>query len=216
MVAAVLLGGVHARRGMGIGDQSSAALVVQIRSGDAGAESELVKHYQRGVLFVIGRSVMDSTVAEDLYQETFRLVLEKVRGGEVREPERLSGFVVSVARNLVIDYFRRSARAASREEDLGAQAIALPEPGPLDRLLSQERAMLARRVLSEMTSERDRKVLYRFYIADDDKEEICADLGISSLHFNQILCRARERYRKLFEEMSGTRGTVSSDASPSE
>jgi DNA-directed RNA polymerase specialized sigma24 family protein len=44
-------------------------------------------------------------------------------------------------------------------------------------------------------------VLYRFYLADDDKEEICAELGVSSLHFNQILCRARERYKKLFEEM---------------
>ena len=200
---------------MGIDNQSSAALVARIRSGDAGAETELVKRYQRGVLFVISRSVTDSTVTEDLYQETFQLVLEKVRGGEVREPECLSGFVVSIARNLVIDYFRRSTRAANREEDVDAQAIPLPEPGPLDRLLSQERAMLVRRVLSGMASERDRKVLYRFYIADDDKEEICQELGVSSLHFNQILCRARERFRKLFDEMSGTSGTGTGTASPS-
>jgi DNA-directed RNA polymerase specialized sigma24 family protein len=71
----------------------------------------------------------------------------------------------------------------------------------LDGLLRHQQRLLARLVLAALPSERDRKVLYSFYIADDEKEEICSDLGVSSLHFNQILCRARERYRKLFEEM---------------
>jgi RNA polymerase sigma-70 factor (ECF subfamily) len=62
-------------------------------------------------------------------------------------------------------------------------------------------------VLEALPSDRDRKVLYRFYIADDEKEQICADLEVSSGHFNQILCRARERYKKLFEDMKSERKT---------
>jgi hypothetical protein len=37
-----------------------------------------------------------------LYQETFRIALEKIRRGDVREPEKLSGFMGGIARNLVI------------------------------------------------------------------------------------------------------------------
>jgi RNA polymerase sigma-70 factor (ECF subfamily) len=42
-------------------------------------------------------------------------------------------------------------------------------------------------------------VLFRFYVVEDDKDRICADLGLTSLHFNRVLHRARERYRELYE-----------------
>jgi hypothetical protein len=47
-------------------------------------------------------------------------------------------------------------------------------------------------------------VLYRFYIAEDDRDEICADLGIEATLLSQILCRARQRYKNLFEEFAAT------------
>ena len=52
-----------------------------------------------------------------------------------------------------------------------------------------------------MKSARDRQVLFRFYIAEENKEDICSDLGLSSLHFNRVLFRARERFRELYEQM---------------
>lgn len=61
-----------------------------------------------------------------------------------------------------------------------------------------------RRVLAELPSDRDREILFRFYIAEDEKDSICRDLGLTSLHFNRVLFRARERYRELYEET--TRG----------
>jgi RNA polymerase sigma-70 factor (ECF subfamily) len=186
---------------------SPGALVQRIRTGDRSAEDELVQRYSRGVFFVINQSVSDTTVADDIYQESFRLVLEKVRTGEVREPERLSGFISSLTRNLVIEYFRRSSRQQARLEADVDQRIPSPQPSQLDQLLRKEQGLLARRVLEALPSDRDRKVLYRFYIADDEKEQICADLEVSSGHFNQILCRARERYKKLFEDMKSERKT---------
>jgi RNA polymerase sigma-70 factor (ECF subfamily) len=53
-------------------------------------------------------------------------------------------------------------------------------------------------VLAELPSERDRQVLFRFYLAEEDKDQICKDLGLSSLHFNRVVFRARERYRDLY------------------
>ena len=96
-----------------------------------------------------------------------------------------------------------STSAGFRAEERGRNPRPTsPAPSQLDGLLREEKSSLVRRVLAGLSSDRDRKILYRFYLADDDKDEICADLGVTNLHFNQILCRGRERYKKLFEEMT--------------
>ena len=180
---------------------SVSELVRRIRAGDGDAESELVSRYGRGVGMLIRRSSRDASVVDDLYQQTFQVALEKIRRGDVREPEKLSGFIVSLARNLVIDHFRKAASRRTTAPSDGV-AAADPAPGPLESLMSVERAALVRRVLGEMPSERDRQILFRFYLAEDDKESICRDLGLTSLHFNRVLFRARERYRELYEEIA--------------
>jgi len=174
-------------------------LVSRIRAGDRQAEAELVERYSRGVKIIIRREVDDAAAAEDIHQETFRIGLEKIRQGDVREPERLSGFICGVARNLVIDYFRRAARQENMTEIEEAARLPHPASDQLQELLRKEKADLVRQVLKEMPNERDIQVLYRFYIADDEKEQICADLGLTSLHFNRVLHRARERFRELYE-----------------
>jgi len=179
--------------------ETPAELVRRIRSGDAAAESELVSRYGRGVTILIHRSSGNASAVDDLYQQTFQIALEKIRRGDLREPERLSGFICSLARNLVIDHFRRAAahRFPGPIEGTGA---ADPAPGPLESLLRAEKASIVRRVLAELPAERDREILFRFYIAEDEKDSICRDLGLTSLHFNRVLFRARERYRELYEE----------------
>jgi RNA polymerase sigma-70 factor, ECF subfamily len=184
---------------MEVADSSGAGLVSRILAGERSAEEELVRRYSRGVSIIIGQSLTDPAAAADVYQETFRLVLLKVRAGEVREPERLAGFVCGIARSLVIEHFRGTARLKARYEGEPDRQLPSAEPSQLDRLLREERAALARKVLSELPSDRDRKILYRFYIEDDEKDDICADLGISALHFNQVISRARQRFKKMFE-----------------
>jgi RNA polymerase sigma-70 factor (ECF subfamily) len=177
---------------------SGAELVSRIIAGDRQAEAELVERYNRGVRIIIRREVGDAPIADDLYQEAFCLVLEKIRRREVREPEKLSGFVCSVARNLVIGHFRGAAR---RETFTGAEEIAsLPHPAPnqLEGLLRKEKVELVRQLLKEMPNQRDIQVLFRFYIAEEEKERICADYGLTIPQFNLVLHRARERYRELY------------------
>ena len=179
---------------------ASSAIVQRIVDGDRTAEAELVARYARGIRLIISRASSDRSAIDDLCQDTFRITLEKVRRGEVRDPDRLSGFICSVARNLVVDHFRRAARTA----DAAIPDTPDPAPDPLDRLLARERAKSARAVLDELGSERDRQILLRFYVAGDSKEDICADFGLSSLHFNRVLFRARERYRVLYRSIVAT------------
>jgi RNA polymerase sigma-70 factor, ECF subfamily len=180
---------------------AGADLVSRIRAGDRQAEAELVERYSRGIMTIIRREVGASSVADDLYQEAFRIAIEKIRQGDVREPERLSGFVCGVARNLVIDYFRRAARQEGVREVEEAALLPDPAPSQLEALLQKEQADLVWQILKEMRNERDIQVLFRFYLAEDEKEQICADLGLSSLHFNRVIHRARERYLELYQRL---------------
>jgi RNA polymerase sigma-70 factor (ECF subfamily) len=176
-------------------------LVRRIRAGDREAEEQLVCRYRRGVTFILSSARRDAPAIDDLFQETFRIAIDKIRSGALREPAGLSGFICSLARNLTIQHFRRSA--AHRTSDLAEEkALASPDPDALEDVLRVERSAVVRRVLSEMASERDRRILFRFYIAEDEKDEICRDLDLTSMHFNRVLFRARERYRTLYLEMT--------------
>ena len=178
----------------------SGELVTRILAGEKAAESELVQQYSRGVLIILNRATGDYSLSEDLSQETFQLTLEKIRGGEVREPEKLSGFICSLARNLATDHYRRSRRSEQVDDPEAMETIAAAAPSQLDLVLQAEKSKRVRELLSELSG-RDREILRRFYIEEEDKDRICADLKLSSLHFNRVLHRARERYRELYRRM---------------
>ncbi|MDX2000223.1 MAG: sigma-70 family RNA polymerase sigma factor [Thermoanaerobaculia bacterium] len=173
-----------------------AELARRIAAGDHAAEAELVDHFGRGVRVLVRHLTHDGARADDLFQETFRLAIEKIRAAELREPERLAAFLAGLARNLAIADFRRQRAHPATELD----AVPEPEaavPDPLDTALRRDEARRVRQLLAELEPERDRQVLFRFYLAEEPKERICADLGLSSLHFNRVVHRARERFRQL-------------------
>lgn len=180
---------------------SAADLVSRIRVGDQHAETELVECYNRVVMSIIRRKVGNTAVASDIYQETFCIVIEKIRQGDVREQEKLPGFVCAVARNQVLKYFQQTARRESLVETEEVVSDHHHDRGSnqLEELLLKEKVDLIRQVLREMTHQRDIQVLSRFYLAEEDKEQICEDLGLTSRQFNLVLHRARERYRELYE-----------------
>lgn len=177
-----------------------AALASRIAAGDRDAEEELVQRYSRGVTVILSQTISDRTLVEDLRQEAFRMIIEKVRAGELRDPERLPGFVCNLARNLAIGQHRRASR---RGETVGLEEVSAQPSrvlSPFDQVLRRESAGLMRRVLEELPTERDRRILYCFYVLEQDKASICAELGLSSLHFNRVLHRARERFRERYQK----------------
>ena len=181
-------------------------LVTRIQSGDRIAEDELIEQYRRGVAWVIRRQVGEPSATDDLFQKTFLIVLEKIRGGEVREPEKLLGFILAVARNLVIEYFRRERRQASFIELDDIISVSDPKADQHDQLVQKEKAEIVRRVLEEMSNQRDRELLLRFYLLGEEKEQICVDLQLTSLHFNRVLHRALKRYKKLYQQRTRHKG----------
>jgi RNA polymerase sigma-70 factor (ECF subfamily) len=181
--------------------EAASALVRRIQAGEARAEAELVERYHGGLLFLLRRWTRDSETAEDLCQETLRLAIEKIRSGEVREPDHLAAFLRSLAKNQSIQLYRRTGERVELREEIGPSCeLQDAQPSALSQLLQNEKARLARQVLQDLGSERDRQVLLRYYLAEEKAEAICHDLGLTSEHFYRVLHRARKRYRRLFEE----------------
>ncbi len=190
--------------------ESPAELAESIRSGrDRDAEVRLVERYSRGVRIVLDRQTRTSAEAEDLFQETFRLAVSKLRDGALRDPSKLGAFLSSIARNLATEHYRKASRRQTEPDSDIAEAASVVGVGQLGELLRSEEAQLVRQTLEDLSTDRDREILFRFYIAEDDKHDIAADHGLTGVQLNRLLYRARQRYKALYVERLSDLGRVS-------
>jgi hypothetical protein len=122
--------------------QDARSLADRIRSGDPAAEQELVERFSRGVKVILRNAGADASAVDDLHQETFRIALEKIRRGELRDAAGLSGFMASLARNLAIEHFRRP-RPPSTNDPEELESVQSAELTALDRIIAGEQARRA-------------------------------------------------------------------------
>lgn len=184
------------------GDEAAVAceLARRIEAGDDRAEEQLVIRYSRPLLFMLRRRANDADLAEDLHQEVFRVVIERLREGSIKEPAKLAGFIQSTGRYLLIGEIRRAQRrrtvtdsdAIDASEDLQAST-------QYQDANNDEEAATVRKMLEQLKPERDRAILIRFFLQDEDKASICSALDLTELHFNRVLYRAKKRFKALLE-----------------
>jgi len=174
----------------------ASSLAEQIGRGEREAEQSLILHYSRGLLMMLRHATLDDQLAEDLMQDTFVVVLQRLRDGGISDPVRLNGFIHATARNLLLNHRRKGARRATvmDTELIERTAVAIEDPtAPISRA---ELTNLVRDCLDDLGSPRDRDILIRFYLRDEDREQICAEHSIGEKHFYRVLCRARQRLRE--------------------
>jgi RNA polymerase sigma-70 factor (ECF subfamily) len=175
----------------------------RIAGGDAQAEALLIKRVRPGLLMVLSaRCPNDRELAADLCQETLIIVLNRLRSRSMEDPSRVAAFAAQTARQLAFDAHRRFA-ARKTTVDTDAVLEAADEAAcetPTDN--SAERASvnaLVRRLVAELSHDRDREILRRFYLLEQDKSEICSSFGIAPAAFDQLVFRARARLRKMLD-----------------
>jgi len=178
-------------------------LVRRIIERDPLAEEELARRYSNGIFQIIYQIVQNYTLAEDLRQDTFLKALEKIRNGELREPERLSGYVCSIAKFIALEHVRKRWPAVKAEDAAVAESLPDPGPDPYEQVLQKEKAEIVRRLISELKVERDRDILFRYYILEEERDTICAALKISREQFSGIIFRAHKRYKELHQKFAG-------------
>lgn len=174
-------------------------LVERIGAGDAAAESELFERFATGIQLILLKRTGNRQISSDLCQDTFIIALQKLRAGQLRNPESLVAFLRQIAVNLSIEHFRKERRYIHQEDGI----ISL-QPAPRDRKAERIDHRRARKMLNEviekLAQQRDRAILHRFYLLDEDKPQICAALELSAAHFDRVLYRAKKRMCEMIEK----------------
>jgi RNA polymerase sigma-70 factor (ECF subfamily) len=158
-------------------------------------EALIAIHYA-GLRRLISQRAGDPEVAADLLNEAVCTTWEKWQAGRIERPNQIAAYVFQVAMNLLRNHRRTIAARPDRQADptvLDSLATASDEP------LEQQIAQRVKKLLLDMSNPRDRLVLTRFYLDEDSKESICAELGLDTAQFDKILHRARGRLRDLLE-----------------
>jgi len=172
-------------------------LVARIGAGDRDAEAEFVRRYAAGVRVLMRRYCRPGDpVVEDLSQEVLMHVLERLRVGAVLDANALPAYVrSSIVRTANAEYRRR------RDVDpaISVDDIAGSE-NPAEIHVAAQRASLLKALLSEMPVARDREILVRFYLNEEDRDDVCRALDIDASHFRRVVHRARERFRLLLDQ----------------
>ncbi len=184
-----------------------AGVVARIERGDPAAEADLVARYERGVRLILLKRTGDPHLVADLVQETFMVVLRKLRAQELRNESALSAFISKVAVNISIEHFRKEARFVHSPD--GIIEPSEPHIERYDERADFETARAELRgVLDQLAITRDREILRRFYLSDDDKDAICEDLELSPAHFDRVLYRAKQRMRELIDRQAGLKALL--------
>jgi RNA polymerase sigma-70 factor (ECF subfamily) len=173
-------------------------LCSRIRVGDPDSEAALIARLTPGLRLVACRAAGgDIELARDVCQEALLILLRRLRSSGLDDPAGLEAFAAQTARNLVIAVRRKSQRQRTQPDP--AALASVPDPRPLvpEELASGRMGLLIRRLVDELPGHRDRTILRRFYLDEDDKSDICRDLNLSDLGFNQVIFRARNRLREL-------------------
>ena len=170
-------------------DDGALARRVAAAGGDAQAEGELYRRLARRVRLYGLRHLRDEHAAADLVQQVLLTTLERLRAGEVREPERIASFVLGMCRMTVLEIRRGSRRREELLATYGDQEEAFEAPEPLvldpDRLAGCLEALAAR----------ERSVVLLGFFADKAADEVAAELGLSAGNVRVIRHRALGRLR---------------------
>lgn len=177
--------------------QVSQELVGRIVSGDKSAETEMVQRYQRGLQVMLVNRSKDKYLAEDITQETWALVLGKLRKDELRNPERLAAFIIQIGKNQLIMHYRKQGKQRI-SDDSDLNSIESSDASPEQLIINQQLGDMMQEVLTELGQARDREVIKEFYLLGKDKAQLCEQFEISPAHFDRVLYRAKERFKKLW------------------
>jgi RNA polymerase sigma-70 factor, ECF subfamily len=175
-------------------DPDWSAVVARIREGDQSAEVELYQVFSRGIRFFILRQLGPEGL-EDNVHNCFIETLRAIRRGQLQDPQRLMGFVRTIARRKIGDSIGvrvvERSRLCSFEEPFVAN-IPTSKATPEALVIERERLQHARVAVAKMPR-RDRDILTRFYVMDQSKEQICEEMKLTETQFRLIKSRTKAK-----------------------
>ena len=179
-----------------------AELIQRILTGDENAFATLIQKYQRQVHTHALRKIGDFQIAEDITQETFLRVYQKLE--TLNNPAQFSTWLHAIVNHLCIAWFRKNRLQTKSLQEIHISEI---EGESYSRYIATEHAKttadaqrdLVKKLLAQL-KERDRDVITLHYFEEMTSSEIGEVLGVPENTVKSRLHRARQRL-KTYEPM---------------
>ena len=170
--------------------------IVRLRKGDQDALTAIIARYQHRLYRYLLRLVREPALADDLFQQTWLRVMEKIGRYDARRS--FEGWLFAVAHNLAVDQWRvKGGESLDEPTDLGRtgeERLRSGEPDALERLLDFERGAILAACMHELPVIH-REVLTLRFEEDMKLEEIAEVAGIPLATVKSRLRRALEGLR---------------------
>jgi RNA polymerase sigma factor (sigma-70 family) len=183
---------------------SDRQLVQSYISGNESALNFIIERYQSRLYGYILVSVKNGDVANDIFQDTFMKVIRKLKEGAYNEEGKFIQWVMRIAHNLIIDYFRKESRVKmvrSNDDYDVFNLIPLHDKNAEDEMIRDQTHEKLRQMI-DMLPDNQREVLIMRHYQQMSFKEISEETGVS---INTALGRMRYaliNLRKMMEEQN--------------
>ena len=168
-----------------------ALLVKQYIAGNEKALEILIFRHKDRLFNFIFSKVLDKELTEDIFQDAFIKVIRTLKKGSYNEEGKFLPWVMRIAHNLIIDYFRKSNRMPyfeSKREDFDIfSLISDPSKNIEHQLVSDQILNDVRTIVDELPDDQREVIQLRLY-KDMSFKEIAELTGVS---INTALGRMR-------------------------
>ena len=176
-------------------EKNDVQLIHSILSGNDEAFSTLVQKYQKSVHALAWRKIGDFHYAEEITQDTFLQVYEKL--STLKNPNQFSGWLYVITNNLCNDWHRKKKPAMQLLENVSVKAV---DQMSYERYIVEQRETEASETRHEIVKkllkklpESERTVVTLYYLGEMSAKEISKFIGVSVNTITSRLQRARER-----------------------
>ncbi|NVK51514.1 MAG: sigma-70 family RNA polymerase sigma factor [Flavobacteriaceae bacterium] len=177
-------------------------LVSNYINGNEFALEVLIKRHQQRLFSFIYSKVKDKDITEDIFQDTFIKVIRTLKKGNYNEEGKFLPWVVRIAHNLIIDYFRKSNRMPSFNGTDEFDIFSVISDDVLDaekKIIKEQIHADVKELIKELPEEQKEVLIMRMY-KNMSFNEISENTGVS---INTALGRMRYaliNLRKLIEK----------------
>ena len=165
-------------------------LVQDYISGDEKALEVLINRHNQRITSFIYSKVMDRDVAEDIFQDTFIKVIKTLKKGSYSEEGKFLPWVMRIAHNLIIDYFRKNKRMPRFEGNEEFNIFSVLGDDKLNaekQLIKDQIDSDLSKLIEELPDDQKEVLVMRIY-RDMSFKEISENTGVS---INTALGRMR-------------------------
>jgi len=170
--------------------------VERLQAGDFRTQEHFVAYFSELIQLKLRSRLHSPQAIEDVRQETFTRVFTALRGGKIRQPDRLGAFVNSMCNNVLLEHYRASSRDSSLDDE-EQQDFPATNVDVLGAVAAKQMGEKIREILEEMP-ERDRRLLREIFLEERDKDDVCRDFGVDREYLRVLLHRAKQSFKSLY------------------